>query len=122
MILLDPKYTKLIVGALDLIREELDRLYWNKYHKEMNSPFDNSGETYSNDTFTVKAYDWVNNNDDYPNFNYKNILHVYWYKYAGRGVTAYIDEAYDFNIDFLADMVNDCIIEAMQDFGEENDT
>ena len=73
MILLDPKYTKLIVGALDLIREELDRLYWNKYHKEMNSPFDNSGETYSNDTFTVKAYDWVNNNDDSPNFNYKNI-------------------------------------------------
>ena len=122
MILLDPKYTKLVVGALDLIREELDRLYWNKYHKEMNSPFDNSGETYSNDTFTVKAYDWGNNNDDSPNFNYKNILHVYWYKYAGRGVIAYINEAYDFNIDLLADIVNDCIEAMRKDFGEENDT
>ena len=122
MILLDPKYTKLIVGALDLIREELDRLYWNKYHKEMNSPFDNSGETYSNDTFTVKAYNWVDNNDGSPNFNYKNIFHVYWYKYSGRGVDVYYDEKYDFDIIFLADIVNDCFEAMRKDFGEEEDT
>ena len=41
-----------------IIKNELDRLYWNKNQKEMDSPFENTGETYKNKTFKVCAYKW----------------------------------------------------------------
>lgn len=122
MILLAPKYTNLIIGILDLIREKLDTEYWNKNHTQMNSPFDNTGTIYSNDTFTVRAYDWEleidNKKEELPNFNYKDIFHVHWYKYAGRGVVVYYDESINFDINFLAKVVNDCIESIKKDFGE----
>lgn len=115
MILLAPKYTKLVVGTLDLIREELDRLYRNKYHQQMNSPFDNLGEKYSNDTFAVKGYEYIN---VVPNFIYKDIFKVYWHKRPEQGINAYYDENYNFDINFLADMVNNCFKAMRKDFGE----
>ena len=124
MLLLEPKYIKLVIAMLNSIRYELDRCYWNKYQKSMNSPFDNTGETYKNKTFTVRAYDWNIDDDkkELPNFDYKNILHVYWYKHSGRCVTVYYDGEYNFNIDFLANILNDCIDSIRNDFGdEEND-
>ena len=55
---INPKYEKLILGSLMIIKNELDRLYCNKNQKEMDSPFENTGETYKNKTFKVCAYKW----------------------------------------------------------------
>ena len=54
----EEKYIPLIRSVINEIRRELDRLYWNKYQTDMDSPFDNTGNEYMNDTFIVRAYDW----------------------------------------------------------------
>lgn len=95
--------TELIVAVLENIETEMARQYWNKYQKEFCSPFRNTGEIYSNDIFTVRAYNWNGNYE--PNFEYKN-LKVYWYKWLGRGVEFECDTEID--IKFLAHMLNDC--------------
>lgn len=112
-------YNELISAVMDKINAELERLYWNKNQQPLtNSPFSNTGETYSNDTFTVRAYYWgpVNTDEDVaPNFEYPGI-HVYWYKHCGRGLTVFVDD--NFSVDFLATMLNDCIGSLRRDFGE----
>ena len=105
---INQKYEKLILGSLIIIKNELDRLYWNKNQKEMDSPFENTGKTYENKTFKVCAYKWNENNDE-PNFNYKNKFFVYWYKYCGRGMLVEVADDVKFDINFLADMVNECL-------------
>ena len=112
------KYIPLIKAALNEIRRELDRLYWNKYQKIMNSPFDNTGEKYANETFLVQAYNW-NEDEDLPNFKYRG-LSVYWYKHSNRGVEAYLWPE-EFTVDFLADMIKDCFDAMKIDFGENDD-
>lgn len=112
----DEKYIQLIRSILNEIRRELDRLYWNKYQREMHSPFDNTGSEYRNSTFIVRAYDWWGNNDsELPNFEYPGI-NVYWYKHSRRGLTAYTDD--DLTLDYLTNMLNDCIAALRKDFGE----
>ena len=112
------KYIPAIEASLDLIRKEMDRLYWNKYQKEMVSPFDNTGEKYINDTFVVRAYDWGEDGNSYPNFQYKR-LDVFWYKYSCRGLEAWFSGDFsEFTIDFLVDMLNDCLLSLRKDFGE----
>ena len=104
----------LIEAALSSIRCEMDRLYWNKNQKEMSSPFDNTGNTYHNDVFTVRAYDWQEREDDAdaePNFEYAD-LKVYWYKYLGRGTHARCP--HEITADFLEKMIKECF-EAMRE-------
>lgn len=48
---MNEKYELLLDAVLQKIRNELDRCYFNKYQQEMKSPFDNTAETYKNDTF-----------------------------------------------------------------------
>lgn len=81
----------------------------------MNSPFDNSGEEYSNNTFTVRSYYWGDEPDrmDLPNFEYDGI-EVYWYKHSNRGTTIYTDK--DLTIDYLSVMLNRCIESLREDF------
>lgn len=112
---LQDRFVPLVVSVLDKIRKEMDRLYWNKYQKEMNSPFDNSGEEYSNNTFTVRSYYWGDEPDrvDLPNFEYDGIK-VYWYKHSNRGTTIYTDK--DLTIDYLSVMLNRCIESLREDF------
>lgn len=107
---------KLVEAVLDAIRKEMDRLYYNKYQKEMNSPFDNTGETYKNSTFTVRAYYWGDDDDltMLPNFEYKG-LRVYWYKYSGRGTEVLVDKP--LTTKFLSRMLDDCIASMKNDFG-----
>ena len=83
----NPKWDSLMVAVLDKIRKEMNRLYWNKYQKEMRSPFDNTGEQYSNDVFTVRAYYWGDDEteEEKPNFEWGPIR-IFWYKYCGRGM------------------------------------
>ena len=103
------KYIPVIEGCLCMIETEMDRLYWNKNHKEPDSPFSNTGARYENNTFSVHAYDWNETNED--NFVYNNPdgeLKVCWYKYLGRGMNATFTGK-ELTLDFLADMVNQCI-------------
>lgn len=108
---------RLIKAVLNEIRKELDRLYWNKYQKEMNSPFDNTGETYSNNTFTVRAYYWGDNEEEasQPNFEYKDFC-VYWYKHNNRGVEIVYGKP--ITAEFLSEMLDDCFDAMRKDFGE----
>lgn len=48
------------------------------------SPFENSGERFDNERFSVHAYSW--GDEDQPwNFKWRD-LEVSWYKYLGRGM------------------------------------
>lgn len=101
----------LIRAALNEIENQMARLYWNKYQKEMeSSPFKNTGAEYSNDTFTVRAYNWNDENDVLPNFEYKD-LKIYWYKHSQRGLQWYYNCSKNAlpSSAFLEDMLEDCI-------------
>lgn len=97
-----------IEAVLDKIDAELKRLYWNKKQEEWSSPFDNTGEEYSNDVFTVRAYNWDGNYD--CNFEYKDFK-AWWYKHSNRGLEwTYKNER---NVlppsEFLQEMIDDCV-------------
>lgn len=110
----DSKEINIIVSILRSIEREMERLYWNKYQKELNSPFSNTGEIYSNDTFKVKAYNWNDDNIE-PNFEYKGIK-IWWYKHLGRCDYAELEE--DISLEFLVNMLYDCIESLRKDFEE----
>lgn len=101
---IDEETMLLIEAVLKNIRHKLNIAYWNKHQKEMKSPFDNTGETYENGTFSVSAYDWVNESG--PNFKYKG-FEVYWYKYMGRGMEYYCNELV--TAEYIKKMHSDCI-------------
>lgn len=107
--------TILIKAVLNEIRKELDRLYWNKYQRVMQSPFDNTGNTYSNDVFTVRAYYWGDDCGEAlkPNFEYKD-FRVYWYKHSNRGVGIKYDKP--ITAEFLSQMLDDCFAAMRDDF------
>lgn len=115
----DSKYYEFIDAVLRDIRRELDRLYWNKNQKQMDSPFDNTGAPeYSNDTFKVRSYDWdmaEESEDSPPNFEYKT-LKLWWYKYQGRGTYVVADE--DVTPEFIYQMYTDCM-KALKDSEED---
>lgn len=110
---------QLIIAILDRIDSELQRYYWNKNHKEMNSPFLNTGEEYSNSVFTVRAYNWDDNIK--PNFQ-SATLKCWWYKHSHRGLTYELDTD---SIENLAAFLNDCLDAIKKDFcknkKEDND-
>ena len=105
-----PQY---IIALLEDIERRLKIKMWNKYHKEYESPFENSGNTFENKVFKVQAYSWDEDvNQDY-NFIYyvdktkSNMpdLKISWYKYLGRDTT--INQEIDSNV--MVDIYNDCI-------------
>lgn len=101
----------LIQAVLDRIRKEMDRLYWNKNQKEMESPFDNTGQVYSDETFEVRAYYWGDDELQHslPNFVYKDFK-CYWYKHSNRGLSWYYKGEHYGKVStkFLNKMLNDC--------------
>ena len=109
-------YTELVKAIFDRIENEYDRLYWNKNHKELQSPFKNTGESYENDTFRVHAYDWDEDGDEL-NFKYKN-FYASWYKHSHRGLEFW-RTAGDITADFLNQMLNDCLASLYKDFRSE---
>ena len=114
----DSKYIPLLTAVLDKIRHEMDRLYWNKHQKVMNSPFDNTGTEYANPTFQVHSYYWGDDDEliNRPNFQYKD-LRVYWYKHSNRGVEAFYTTS-KIESDFLGDMLLECFRSMREDFNE----
>ena len=115
----DHKWDLLMNCVLRKIRDEMDRLYWNKYQREMHSPFDNTGAEYSNDVFSVKAYNWDDDAEEEPNFKWGPI-HVYWYKHEGRGNIVYTKIGYD-DPAIYALMLEKCLEALRKDFGENPD-
>lgn len=100
----------LIMSVLAELETQMKRLYWNKNQKEMQSPFENTGAEYANDTFYVRAYNW-GDDDGGCNFKYKD-LSIWWYKHFRRGLEwTYMGKR---NVpipsEFLAEMLDDCII------------
>lgn len=105
----------LFIAILDYIRKEMNRLYWNKYQKEMESPFDNTGAAYANSTFSVRAYNWDDTEElnNEPNFKYKDI-EITWYKHSNRGVV--VKAGHQITYEDLVIMVNDCVDSLRKDF------
>ena len=109
----------LIKAALNEIENQMSRLYWNKNQEHMESPFSNTGAKYINDTFAVRAYSWVDDEEeDLPNFEYKE-LKVYWYKHSNRGlIWFYNNEKYTLPpSDFLEEMIENCVESLEKDWG-----
>lgn len=107
----------LLRAVLNELESQMSRLYWNKNQKEMDSPFQNTGTEYSNDTFSVRAYNWDTDDDYLPNFVYKD-LKIWWYKHSNRGVEwLYKDERNGIiPSEFLAQLLDDCIISLQIDW------
>lgn len=76
-----------IVALLEHIEAEMERLYWNKYQEEYESPFRNTGARFDNGVFSVRAFNWGDEDDDEdddePNF-VCGPMRVRWYKHLGR--------------------------------------
>lgn len=73
-------------AALSFLREYLSTVMWNIHQRKYESPFSNSGNAFSCQTFKVEAYSW---GDDEQPWNFKwGDVEISWYKYLGRGMSA----------------------------------
>ena len=119
MIKLSTGEINIVVDVLRGIERELERCYWNKHHKEFNSPFRNTSEEYTNNTFTIRAYYWGDDEElmHKPNFQYKG-LKVYWYKYCPRGCVAECDQ--EVTMKYLVQMHEDCVRAIREDFNDKD--
>ena len=116
---LNASETYLFVAALEKIERELKRCYWNTHQVEIDSPFRNTGNEYSCATFSVHAYDWINETND-ENFVYPSGgVKAGWYKYLGRG--DYVQVPDDWTVDNLVTMLDDCIVGIREDFSDDTD-
>lgn len=104
---------RFIMAALNQIKTELDRVYFNKYQKEMPSPFENTGVSYDNNVFSVHAYDWDDN--ERPNFIYKD-LKVWWYKHVDRGT--YAECGHKLTAEDVNQMIIECCTSIKEDINE----
>lgn len=91
-----PEWVEAFLSAID---SELNRVMWNKHQTQYQSPFSNTGNTYSNNVFKVRAFDWGWFNaiidwdeagrkgpepEEPVNFEWEDVK-IYWYKWMGRG-------------------------------------
>lgn len=102
-----------IVALLREIDRQLNRIMWNIYQKEYNSPFNNTGNSFELGNFKVIAYNWNEEVEQDYNFIYKvdktksnlDDIKISWYKYLGRDTT--INQEIDSSI--IVDMFDDII-------------
>lgn len=93
-----------IIALLDTIRQKLDIVMWNKYHKEYDNPFENSGNSFKNNVFEVQAYSW--DDEVHQEYNFKcGDVEISWYKYLGRDTT--IND--DYEEKYIIEMFNKCM-------------
>lgn len=106
--------SELLVAALEHIEYELDRIENNRVGRPAyDNPFRNSGNTFTRPEFKVRAYDWVNEEDPEPNFEWKGHK-VWWYKYLGRGM--YVPDP--FPPEEINEMLEECM-ESLRRYEEE---
>ena len=94
------------------LKSKMETALWNQRHEMTDTPFINSGLKYENDTFSVNAYIW-DEDDNTPNFVYKDI-NVYWYKHYGRGL--YVTAGHEISLEDLCSMNEDCIKAIEEDY------
>ena len=93
-----------IIALLRDIDRKLGVIMWNKEHREYDSPFDNTGNTFKLNNFEIQAYNWNDEESQDYNFIYRvdktraNMpdLKISWYKYLGRDTT--INQEIDENV------------------------
>ena len=93
-----------VVALLENINNKLKIVAWNTDHKEFDSPFENTGNRWSNDVFEVQAYSWDDEISQPYNFKCGEI-EISWYKYLGRDTTINAE----YTEKELIDMYNKCI-------------
>lgn len=115
---------KWVIALLDAIDVKLEICYKNKYHKEYDSPFRNTGNRFYNDTFSVEAYNWNDEEEQQYNFKCGNI-EISWYKYLGRDTTinkeyseTYIIKMFDKCIESLNNMEDQHWLSEKEDVNE----
>lgn len=106
-----PEY---IIALLRYIDSKLSIMMWNKEQKEYDSPFDNTGNKFKNNTFEVEAFNWNDNICQEYNFKYKDIK-ISWYKRLGRDTT--INK--DITFKEAEEMFNSCIKSLNENESEE---
>lgn len=93
-----------IIALLSDINRKLKIVAWNTGHKDFDSPFENTGNSWANDVFEVQAYSW--NDEERQPYNFKcGDIEISWYKYLGRDTT--INGEYD--KDTIINMYNRCM-------------
>lgn len=118
----DMENNELIEAVMLSIENELDRVMWNITQEEYDSPFQNTGNSFTElDTFKVRAYDWTWDYDESggepePNFEWRDYK-LWWYKRCGRG--NYANRA--ISNDELNEMLKECL-EALRLYEKEKDT
>lgn len=75
-----------VIALLKSIEQKMLVQYWNKFQKEMDSPFSNTAANFKNDIFEVEAYSWDDDYEQPYNFKWKDV-EISWYKYLGRDTT-----------------------------------
>ena len=115
-----PKY---LITLLEGIEKELNRVMHNTTHKEWDSPFDNTGNSFElPGVFKVEAYNW--NDDVCQDYNFiyyvdkskanMSDLEISWYKYLGRDTT--MNQEIDPNV--MVDIYDD-IIEKLRKYEKQ---
>ena len=94
--------TELACAAIEYLESEISRLYWNKHQEEWESAFRNTGNSYKSSVFSVKAYNWGNEEDG--SFKWRDI-EISWYKNFGRGT--YSNKV--LTPDLVNEMLEDCL-------------
>lgn len=110
-----------IYATLLYLKEELDRIMWNINQEEYASPFANTGNHFSTDVFTVRAYDWdwdysESDTPQPPNFVWRD-FQITWYKWFGRGM----DTNRQITYVELGKMLTDCL-KSLHQFELEHDS
>jgi hypothetical protein len=75
-----------LLAAIKYIKEELERVMWNKNQDPTYSPFESVADKFVCPIFDVEAYSWDEEYEQPWNFRY-NTLEVSWYKHLGRGMS-----------------------------------
>ena len=100
-----PEWVEALLWEID---REMARVHWNVFHKEMDSPFLNTGNKYMNPIFEVSAYSWSDDDEDEVNFRCKDI-EISWYKHLGRCTEININPNEEGFNEKMIDMFNECM-------------
>lgn len=94
-----------VEAALTMLKGKLSVYMLNNRLGYGESPFENSGEKFKNDTFEVQAYDWDEESGQTYNFKWKD-YELSWYKYLGRDMSANREMAPEECNEMLTDCLN----------------
>jgi hypothetical protein len=92
-------------AALAAISDALARVMWNIDQKEYDSPFANTGSSFTDlPEFQVHAYSWDESVEQPFNFKWRDV-EISWYKHAARGLSA----NQKLSSELASEMLDDCL-------------